>query len=152
MLEHWKSLDMNDFLHDFCPYVANRPCIEKRLVQPSKQGDLSSDALPARTFIDFNIFGDDQENAGLRPRAAIANPPNWGTSFLSGGVRINEFGTNDGGDFIKDATLSGADPGSLSRGYRVRGQMEPPASSLDASQGCRPTRLRNMVRASEDGP
>jgi hypothetical protein len=88
----------------------------------------------------------------MQPRAAAANPPNWGTSFPSGGVQINEFGMNDGTEFIRDAALSGADPGSSSRGYRARARMEPPASGLDGGQRCRLTRLRNVVRASTDGP
>jgi hypothetical protein len=121
MLEHYKLLDMNDFLHDFCPYVVNRPRIERCPRTSYQQSDPSSSAPPARTFIEFDIFGDDQENAGLRPRAAAADPPNWDTSFPSGGVQINEFGMNDGVEFMRDAALSGADPGSSSRGYRARG-------------------------------
>jgi hypothetical protein len=76
MLEHCKSLDMNDFLHDFCPYAVNQPRIERRLRTSSQQFDPSSGAPPARTFVKFDIFGDDQENAGLRPRAAATNTPN----------------------------------------------------------------------------
>jgi hypothetical protein len=152
MLEHCKSLDMNDFLHDFCLYVVNRPHIERRPLHSSQQFDPSSGAPPAQTFVEFNIFGDDQENAEMRPRAVATDLPNWGTSFPSGGIRINEFGTNDGAEFIRDAALSGADPRSSSRGYRARARTEPPASGLDGGQGCRPTRLRNVVWASADGP
>ena len=50
----------------------------------------------------------------MRRWAAIVDPPNWDTSFPSGGVRINEFGTNDGIEFMRDADLFGADPGSSS--------------------------------------
>jgi hypothetical protein len=151
MLEHCKSLDMNDFLHDFCPYVVNQPHIESRPRTTSQKSDPSSGAPPAQTLIEFDIFGDDQENVGLRPRAAATDPPNWGTSFPSGGVQIYEFGTNDGAEFMRDAALSGADPGSSSRGYRARGRMELPASGLDGGQRHRPTCLRNVVRASAEG-
>jgi hypothetical protein len=65
MLEHYKLLDMSDFLHDFCPYVVNRPCIKRCPRTSSQQFDPSSGAPPARTFVEFDIFGDDQENAGL---------------------------------------------------------------------------------------
>jgi hypothetical protein len=87
----------------------------------------------------------------LQPRAAVADPSNWGTSFPSGGVQINEFGTNDGAEFIRDADLFGADPGSSSRGYRARDRTEPSASDLDSGQGRRPTHLRNVVRANTEG-
>jgi hypothetical protein len=151
MLEHCKSLDMKDFLHNCCPYVVNRPHIESRARTTSQQFDPSSGAPPARTFVEFDIFGDDPESTGLQPRANAADPPNWGTSFPSGRVQINEFGTNDGVEFMRDAALFGTDPGSLSRGYRVQGRTEPPASDLDGGQGCRPTRLRNMVWPSIEG-
>jgi hypothetical protein len=120
MLEHCKSLDMNDFLHDFCPYIVNRPRIERCLVHSSQQSDPSSGAPPVRTFVEFNIFGDDQENVEMRPRVAAADPPNWDTLFPSGGVRINKFGTNDGAEYIKDAAFSSVDPRSWNRGYRAR--------------------------------
>jgi hypothetical protein len=144
-------LDMNDFLHDCCPYVVNRPRIESRAWTTSQQSDPSSSAPPARTFVEFDIFGDDPESAGLQPRANVVDPPNWGTLFPSGGVQINEFGTNDGAEFMRDAALSGADPGSSSRGYWARGRTEPPTSDLDDGQGCRPTRLQNVVRPSAEG-
>jgi hypothetical protein len=88
---------------------------------------------------------------GLQPRAIAADPPNWGTSFPPAGVQINEFGTNDGVEFRRDATPSGANPGSSSQGYRARGRTEPPASGLDGGQGCQPTHLRNVVQASAEG-
>jgi hypothetical protein len=65
MLKHCKPLDMNNFLHNFCPYVVNRPRIESSPRTTSQQSDPSSGASPARTFVEFDIFGDDQENAGL---------------------------------------------------------------------------------------
>jgi hypothetical protein len=52
---------------------------------------------------------------------------------------------------MRDVALSGVDPGSSSRGYWARGQTEPPASGLDGGQGCRPTRLRNVIWASAEG-
>jgi hypothetical protein len=52
---------------------------------------------------------------------------------------------------MRDAALSGTDPGSSSQGYRAQGRTEPPASGLDGGQGRRPTRLRNVVRASTEG-
>jgi hypothetical protein len=61
----------------------------------------------------------------LRPQAAATDPPNWGTLFLSNGVQINKFGMNDGVEFMRDAALSSADPGSSSRGYCARGRTEP---------------------------
>jgi hypothetical protein len=114
MLEHCKSLDMNDFLHDFCSYVVNRPRIERHPRTSYQQSDPSSSAPPARRFVEFDIFGDDQENAGLRSWATATNPPNWGTLFPYAGVQINEFGMNDGAEFMRDAVLFGADPGFLS--------------------------------------
>ena len=63
-------------------------------------------------FVEFDIFGDNQENAGLQPRATAVDPPKWGTLFPFGGVRINEFGTNDGAEFTRDVNLSSTDPGS----------------------------------------
>jgi hypothetical protein len=151
MLEHYKSLDMNDFLHDCCPYIVNRPRIESRAQTTSQQSDPSSGAPPARTFIEFDIFGDDPESAGLRPRANAADPPNWGISFPSGRVQINKFGTNDGAEFMRDAALSSADPGSSNRGYRARGRTEPSALDLDGGQGRRPTRLWIVVWPSVEG-
>jgi hypothetical protein len=151
MLEHCKSLDMNNFLHDFCSYVVNRPRIESRARTTSQQFDPSSGAPPARTFVEFDIFGDDPENVGLQPRANVADPPNWGTSFPYGGVQINEFGTNDGTEFMRDAALSGMDLGSSSRGCRARGRTEPPALNLDGGQECQTTRLQNVVRPSAEG-
>jgi hypothetical protein len=65
MLEYCKSLDMNDFLHDCYPYIVNRPRIESRARTTSQLSDPSSGALPARTFVEFDIFGDDPESAGL---------------------------------------------------------------------------------------
>jgi hypothetical protein len=76
MLEHCKSLDMNDFLHDFCPYVVNRPSIKSHPRTTSQQSDPSSGAPPAQTFVEFDIFGDEKENAGLQPWAVAADPPN----------------------------------------------------------------------------
>jgi hypothetical protein len=102
MLEHCKSLDMNDFLHDFYPYVVNRPRIESRARTTSQQSDPSSSTPPARTFVEFDIFGDDPESVGLRPWANAIDPPNWGTSFPFGGVQINEFRTNDGAKFMRE--------------------------------------------------
>jgi hypothetical protein len=151
MLEHCKSLDMNDFLHNFCPYVVNRPRIESRPRTTFQQSDPSSGAPPARAFVEFDIFGDDKENVGLRPRVVATDPPNWGTSFPSGRVQINEFRTNDGAEFMRDAALSGTDLGSSSQGYRAWGRTEPPASGLDGGQGHHPIRLRNIVRASAEG-
>ena len=66
-------------------------------------------------------------------------PPTWGTSFPFGKVRINEFGTNDGVKFMRDAPLSSVDSGSLSRGYRAQAQMEPSALDLDVGEGNRAT-------------
>jgi hypothetical protein len=151
MLEHCKSLDMNDFLHDFCPYVVNRPRLESRPRTSFQQYDPSSSAPPTRTFVDFDIFGDNQVNTGLRPRPAATDPPNWGTSFPSSGVQINKFGTNDGAEFMRYAAFSSADPGSSSRGYWAWGRTEPLASGLDGGQGRRPTCLGNVVRASVEG-
>ena len=65
MLEHCKSLDMNDFLHNFCLYVVNRPRIKSCPWTTSQQFDPSSGALPARTFVEFDIFGNNQENMEL---------------------------------------------------------------------------------------
>jgi hypothetical protein len=59
MLEHCKSLDMNDFLQDFCLYVVNRPHIERYSLPSSQQSDPSFGALPAQTFVEFDIFGAD---------------------------------------------------------------------------------------------
>jgi hypothetical protein len=87
----------------------------------------------------------------LRPRANATDPPNWGTSFPSGGVQINEFGMNDGAEFMRDAALSGADLRSSSRGYRARGRTEPPALDLNGGQGHRPTHLRNVVWPNAEG-
>jgi hypothetical protein len=134
MLEHCKSLDMNDFLHDFCSYVVNRLYIKRRPVHSSQQSDPSFGAQPARMFDEFDIFGEDQGNVEVRPRVTATDPLNWGTLFPFGGVRINEFGMNDGAEFIRDAALSGIDPGSSSRGYRARARMEPPALGLDGGQ------------------
>jgi hypothetical protein len=82
---------------------------------------------------------------------AATDPPNWGTSFPFAGVQINEFGTNDGAEFMRDAALSGADPGSSSRRYRAWGRMEPLALGLDGGQGRQPTHLRNVIWASAEG-
>ena len=51
---------------------------------------------------------------GLQPWAAAVDLPIWGTSFPSSGIQINEFGTSDGAEFMRDAALSSADLGSLS--------------------------------------
>ena len=83
MLEHCKSLDMNNFLHNLCLYVVNRPHIESRSRNTSQRSDPSSGAPPARTFVEFDIFGDEGENTGLQPRAAAPTPLTWGTSFPS---------------------------------------------------------------------
>jgi hypothetical protein len=147
MLKHCKSLDMNDC----CLYIVNRPRIESRAWTTSQQSEPSSGTPPVRTFVKFDIFGDDSESAGLRPWANARNPSNWGTLFPSTGVQINEFDTNDGVEFMKDATLSGADAGSWSRGYRARGQTESPSLDLDGGQERQPTRLRNVVWPSAEG-
>ena len=120
MLEHYKLLDMNGFLHNFYPYVVNRPYIERCLRTSSQHSNSSSGAPPMQTFIEFNIIGDNKENAGLRPRATAIDPPNWSTLFLSVGVQINKFGTYDGAKFMRDVALSSADRGSLSQKYRAR--------------------------------
>ena len=65
MLKNCKSLDMNDFLHNFYLYVINRPHIESRPWTTSQQSDLSFGTLPEQTFVEFDIFRDNQENAGL---------------------------------------------------------------------------------------
>jgi hypothetical protein len=52
---------------------------------------------------------------------------------------------------MRDAALSSVDPRSLGRGYRAQGRTEPPTLGLDGGRGYRPTRLRNMVRASTKG-
>jgi hypothetical protein len=51
---------------------------------------------------------------------------------------------------MRDAALSRADPGSSSRGYRAQGQTKSLASGLEGGQGCRPTRLRNVVWTSAE--
>ena len=151
MLENWKLLDINDFLHNFCPYVVNQPCIKNSPQTTSQLSNPSSSAPPARTFIEFDIFQDDQENAGLRSQAATANLPNWGTSFPSGGIQINEFGTNDGIEFMRDAALSSTGPGSSSRGYRAQAQMEHLALGLDGGKGCQSARPWSVVRPCAEG-
>jgi hypothetical protein len=56
MLEYCKSLDINDFLHGFCPYVVNRLHIKRHPMQSSEQSDPSFSVPSARTFVEFDIF------------------------------------------------------------------------------------------------
>lgn len=123
MLETCKSLDMNDFLHDQCPYVVPRPPIERRLPSTSQQPGPSGVRPPVRTFVEYDIFGDDVENAGLRGRPAGRPDPDWGT-FRSAGPGFNEFGTNEGAAFMRVPRRYAAEPGSSSRGFQARAWTE----------------------------
>ena len=52
---------------------------------------------------------------------------------------------------MRDAAFSGADPGSLSEGYRAQAQMEPSVLDLDGGQGRQSTCPQNMVQPSAKG-
>ena len=134
MLEICKSLDMNDFFHDQCPYVVPRPPIAGRRPSTSEQPGPSSVAQPIRTFTEYDIFGDDVENAGLGGRPEGQRDPAWGT-FRSGGLGFNEFGTNEGAGFMNIPPRTGADPGSSSRGYQARAWTEEAPAGPDVGGG-----------------
>jgi hypothetical protein len=162
VLDECKSLDINDFLHDFNLYVTNRPlppyCAPATIAVQSAP---STSASPVR-FVESDIFESALETRCLRYPNISKDELYLGTSFRQGGGRFNQFrsmeGAISGSDFLNNpgpSTLDGIEPASLSRGYESQQRRDAgvPRSSHVASQ----TRLqrfkqgdRSTLRAAGD--
>jgi hypothetical protein len=151
MLDYFKLLNMNNFLHDAYPYLINWLRLYSHA--PSSRGPQSgpfSTAHPVWAFVENDIFDSNPANMGERAPNAPIDLPNWGTTSRSEGHQTNQFGMNEGAfsgsNFVLDHNsflAYGLEPSSLSWGYMSQRRSQPSTSGPVGFRARRSSHLPN---------
>ena len=92
ILEEYNSLNINDFLYDFNPYVVNRTIPLQRAASSNVSDSSRPVAVPHCCVDETEIFGLG-ETARERSFAPCQDTPNLGTFFGEGSCKFDQFGT-----------------------------------------------------------
>ena len=115
ILEEYKSLDINDFLHDVSLYVVNRPLPPQRAAFNSVSDSSCSTVVPRRCFVETDIF-ELEETARGRSSAPHEDTPLFG----EGSRKFDQFGSMQG-EMRRDLDVFATEvenPVTSSQGYQ----------------------------------
>jgi hypothetical protein len=126
ILDEYKLLDINDFLHNGSPYVVTQPLLPKHAAPSNVSQSARHSAMPPRCILELDIF-ESVERARERSSDTREDTPSLGTLYGEGSRGFNQFGTIQGEVTISDLitkpgafAAAGGIPVSSSQGYQFQ--------------------------------
>jgi hypothetical protein len=145
ILDEYKLLDINDFLHNGSPYVVTQPLLPKHAAPSNVSQSARHSAMPPRCILELDIF-ESVERARERSSDTREDTPSLGTLYGEGSRGFNQFETMQGevirSDFITEPGAFAAARGvpvSSSRGYQPHDHT--------GSGACRSGQLRSQKKS-----